>query len=273
MNTVNPTLTFLNRCNSDVTSLLSGTAIKAVVSYVSDYISKISLKSFQLFASLYDVFTDKSERSNGDAKEELTARDLMRKMVNSLSSKMEIGSPMASMYLLGFKDHYSSHRYVAFPWRGYVSFVKNFWAGDVFDSDDEAVPEKVTIGKDNTGTFIPTSAVDDYRFRPVVYENVSLYEWVQCFTKKARTKKELDKFRQELEWDSDDDDATIAAKARRSAKNRRTVMYPFLSNHPRFRTHAASCDFSKMRTVIPNFIGGALPRSDKGDRSYYCMTM
>ncbi|KAJ7187205.1 hypothetical protein C8R46DRAFT_879916, partial [Mycena filopes] len=56
MNTVNPVLTFLNRCNSDVSSMLSGTAVKAVVSYVSDYISKLSLKSYQMFASVYDVF-------------------------------------------------------------------------------------------------------------------------------------------------------------------------------------------------------------------------
>ncbi|KAJ7115118.1 hypothetical protein C8R43DRAFT_847316, partial [Mycena crocata] len=56
MNTVSTTLTYLVRCNSDVTSLLSGTAVKAVISYVSDYISKMSLKSFQMFASVYQVF-------------------------------------------------------------------------------------------------------------------------------------------------------------------------------------------------------------------------
>ncbi|KAJ7137594.1 hypothetical protein C8R43DRAFT_1089383 [Mycena crocata] len=55
MNTVNSTLTYLVRSNSDVTSMLSGTAVKAVVSYVSDYISKMSLKSFQMFASVYQV--------------------------------------------------------------------------------------------------------------------------------------------------------------------------------------------------------------------------
>ncbi|KAJ7102044.1 hypothetical protein C8R44DRAFT_546434, partial [Mycena epipterygia] len=56
MNTVNSILTYLSRCNSDVTSLLSGTAVKAVVSYVSDYVSKLSFKSYQLFVSVYDVF-------------------------------------------------------------------------------------------------------------------------------------------------------------------------------------------------------------------------
>ncbi|KAJ6585466.1 hypothetical protein B0H19DRAFT_925087 [Mycena capillaripes] len=51
------------------------------------------------------------------------ARHLMRKMVNSMSAKMEIGSPMASLYLLGNPDHYTSHKYVPFAWRPYVQFV------------------------------------------------------------------------------------------------------------------------------------------------------
>ncbi|KAF8573098.1 hypothetical protein K439DRAFT_1650061 [Ramaria rubella] len=40
INTFTPIVTYLLRCNSDVTSLLSGTAIKAVIAYVTDYVSK-----------------------------------------------------------------------------------------------------------------------------------------------------------------------------------------------------------------------------------------
>ena len=39
INTVTPQLTYLLHCNTDVTSLKSGTAIKAVVMYVTDYIT------------------------------------------------------------------------------------------------------------------------------------------------------------------------------------------------------------------------------------------
>ncbi|KAJ7026445.1 hypothetical protein C8F04DRAFT_873449, partial [Mycena alexandri] len=201
------------------------------------------------------------------------------------------------MYLLGICDHYTSHTYVTFSWRGYVSFVKNFWAGDIVDSDNEEVsPEKVAISKDQAGTFIANSAVDDYRYRPLIYENVSLYKWVQCSNKKARSKKELEKLREELlisklfsarrssvlseespsedselEWE--DSDRASESGSSSDLSNRHPVTYPFLPRHPRFMTHAASCDFRKMGTIIPNFIGGALPRADKGDRSYYCMTM
>src|ERR1700691_5517444 len=46
INTFTPIVTFLLRCNSDVTSLLSGTAIKAIVAYISDYITKPGLKTY-----------------------------------------------------------------------------------------------------------------------------------------------------------------------------------------------------------------------------------
>lgn len=117
LNPIHPILTYLSRCNSDVSSLLSGTAVKAVISYASDYVSKISLKSYQLFASVFQVFESSSEMLRGEEQNHERSRHLMRKMVNALSTKMEIGSPMASMYLLGNPDHYASHTYVNFPWR------------------------------------------------------------------------------------------------------------------------------------------------------------
>jgi len=38
----------------------------------------------------------------------------MTKIVNALIAKMEMGSPMASMYLLGNPDHYTGHKFVYF---------------------------------------------------------------------------------------------------------------------------------------------------------------
>ncbi|KAJ7637965.1 hypothetical protein DFH06DRAFT_1002041, partial [Mycena polygramma] len=56
-------------------------------------------------------------------------------------------------------------------------------------------------------------------------------------------------------------------------KDSKPATHAFLIGHPLFRSHAVSCDFRKMKTVIPNFIGGAMPRADKGDRSYYCQAI
>jgi hypothetical protein len=61
LNTFSRVLTYFFRSNTDVTSLLSRTAVKAVVSYVSDYVSKLGLKTYQAFASVFGVFNRNSE--------------------------------------------------------------------------------------------------------------------------------------------------------------------------------------------------------------------
>ncbi|KAF6747095.1 hypothetical protein DFP72DRAFT_784423, partial [Ephemerocybe angulata] len=57
INDVSPTVTAANRCNTDARCLLSGTAVKAVVGYVTDYITKGFLKTHQIFAAMYESFS------------------------------------------------------------------------------------------------------------------------------------------------------------------------------------------------------------------------
>ncbi|KAI0337025.1 hypothetical protein BDW22DRAFT_1340573, partial [Trametopsis cervina] len=57
VNCFTPVVTYLLRCNTDVTSLLSGTAIKAVIAYVTDYITKTPLKTHVIFDAVKTVFT------------------------------------------------------------------------------------------------------------------------------------------------------------------------------------------------------------------------
>ncbi|KAK0215546.1 hypothetical protein IW262DRAFT_1231857, partial [Armillaria fumosa] len=56
INTFAATLSFVFRCNTDVTSLRSGTAIKAVLIYVTDYITKPGLKTHAIFDCIRAVF-------------------------------------------------------------------------------------------------------------------------------------------------------------------------------------------------------------------------
>ncbi|KAJ3831136.1 hypothetical protein F5878DRAFT_519870, partial [Lentinula raphanica] len=46
----------------------------------------------------------------------------------------------------------------------------------------------------------------------------------------------------------------------------------FLKDHPLHDTHVP-IHHSKNRHLVPNFLGGNLPRPDKEDREYYCCTM
>ncbi|KIM82636.1 hypothetical protein PILCRDRAFT_53292, partial [Piloderma croceum F 1598] len=74
MNTLTPLLTYLLRCNTDVTSLPSGTAIKAVVAYVTEYVTKPGLKTYCIFDTICSVFDRNSELIEGTGKQHKKAR-------------------------------------------------------------------------------------------------------------------------------------------------------------------------------------------------------
>jgi hypothetical protein len=116
-------VTLLLRCNSDVTSLLSGTAIKAIVAYISDYVTKPGLKTYTIFDTIRSVFDKSSEMLGGIQKRKDKARSLLTKFVNALTAKLEIGGPMASLYLLGNPDHYTNQYFIVFYWKSYVTEV------------------------------------------------------------------------------------------------------------------------------------------------------
>ncbi|KAF4617978.1 hypothetical protein D9613_013011 [Agrocybe pediades] len=290
LNTVTPALTYLVRSNTDVSSLLSGTSVKSTISYVTDYVTKPALKTYQVFSSAYDVYAKNSEIIGDDRDLKLgdKARQLIMKIVNSLVSKMELGSPMACLYLLDNPDHYTNHSFVPFWWRGYVHQVKRCFEEDGFNGgqrdadvkvevegdgnsadygdhvidagvDDEEV-EKVLIGRQN-GRYIGKSIVDDYVFRPDCYEELSLIEWIQCSVKRKRRGKFREAFKLAIE---NDQEAPTCGKSK---------YVSFRKDHPEFLSHEVHCDFSRTKNVVPNFLGGSLPRRDQGDREFYCATM
>ncbi|KAF9455471.1 hypothetical protein BDZ94DRAFT_1123542, partial [Collybia nuda] len=107
---------------------------------------------------------------------------------------LEIGSPMASMYILGHPDHYTSHKFTLFWWKRFVTRVKLYWKTcDVNEhgnesqmlEDDET--EKVVISKHNE-QYVGYSQVDDYTNRSMELENLRLYQWTLRCEKQKLTK-------------------------------------------------------------------------------------
>jgi hypothetical protein len=337
MNTITPLLTYLLRCNTDVTSLLSGTAIKAIVAYVSDYITKPGLKTYTVFDVVKSVFDKNSEMIGGDLKRREKVRKIFTQIVNSLTAKLEIGGPMASLYILGHPDHYTGHRFIPFYWKGYVKEVLDAWVDEHDDSlvpDLKNVTDNVVINK-NRGRLVGLSKISDYIYRPTSCENVCLYDWVRL-SKKSRIHRsirkkvgdpvddpEFDESDDELNIHPDDytdaieDEQTKAATKDKPDLKRTKNDIPslrdfieddigyfgdvhvdddneesddeldvmeelaekdpkyndyFRPGHPQSHTHCARMR-KKNPLVVPNFLPNTLPRSDSGDREYYCCTM
>jgi len=187
LNTFTPVLSYLIRCNSDVTSLLSGTAIKAAVAYVADYITKAPLKTHVMFDAIMSIFqrdnTAKDLNSNPNEK----ACKILVQIVNSLSANMETGGPMASLYLLGHDDHYTSHAFKPFYWHPYVKKIKADW--EPTDTEQLEDEEKWVIHIiDNN--IVGLSPVLDYIYCPVECRNMCLYDWIRTAKKTKGPKTE-----------------------------------------------------------------------------------
>ena len=167
LNTFTPLVTYALRCNTDVMSLSSSTAIKAVILYMSDYITKSTLKTHTIFDSIRSVFQKNSEMINGSLPMKEKARRFMTKVANLLSAKAEMGAPMICMYLLRNPDHYTSHSFVPFYWQSFVGEVRC-----IFEEASEEQQPKMTLIK-KKGKIIGLSPVQDYMHRAPELEHVS----------------------------------------------------------------------------------------------------
>lgn len=110
LNTFTPVVTYLLYCNTNVTSLLSDTAIKSVIAYVTDYITKSPLKTHTVFEAVKLVFSKMADNSNVSLDWLQKARQVITTIVNALTSQSEIGALMAAMYTIKNPDHYKSHQ-------------------------------------------------------------------------------------------------------------------------------------------------------------------
>ncbi|KAF8580556.1 hypothetical protein K439DRAFT_1648184 [Ramaria rubella] len=161
---------------------------------------------------------------NSEKPRQEKACKLLTSIVNSMTTKMEIGAPMASAYLLEQPDHYTSHRFKPFYWMPFVRQAQTF------------------------------SVVSDYTLRPEFYDDITVYDWMcQAHKKRANIDQE------DTDDIIDEDEITLNDMK-------------FLDGHPQRDSHRIK--FSPdSQGLVPNFLGGTIPRRDKGDHEYYCATM
>ncbi|KAF8229138.1 hypothetical protein L208DRAFT_1288154 [Tricholoma matsutake] len=98
----------------------------------------------------------------------------MTKIVNCLSAKMEMGSPMICLYLLDNPGHYTNYTFVPFYWQSFVSKAHAAWNTDPTISQEhptDKMPEK-------HHNIVGFSPVDDYLLHAPELESVCLYDWI-----------------------------------------------------------------------------------------------
>ena len=89
----------------------SGADVKAVIYYITDYISKSQLKAHVMYATLELAIKKLAEFDTLEDNTSTAARKLLIKCCNTMIGLLELSAPQASSYLLGFADRFTSHEF------------------------------------------------------------------------------------------------------------------------------------------------------------------
>ncbi|KAG1799396.1 uncharacterized protein HD556DRAFT_1430667 [Suillus plorans] len=140
------------RCNTDIKFIGSGPAAKAILYYITNYITKSQLKTHVALAAME------------------TAK-MLQKCAHSMISHQELSAQQACSYLMDFEDHFTSHEYQGLYWTNFESFVEkcspnhtDHETEKMLDgSDDELNQGYVERTLDDDGVYVEQLENDEIR--------------------------------------------------------------------------------------------------------------
>ncbi|KAJ7459328.1 hypothetical protein FB451DRAFT_969998, partial [Mycena latifolia] len=124
VNNFNITMMKAIRCNMDIKFIGSGPTAKAILYYITDYITKSQLQAHVAYAALEVAVQRLGEFDPEEDDLTARARRLLQKCAHSLISKQELSAQQVVSYLMDFEDHFTSHQYVHLFWTSFEGFIQ-----------------------------------------------------------------------------------------------------------------------------------------------------
>ncbi|KAG1808507.1 hypothetical protein EV424DRAFT_1270435, partial [Suillus variegatus] len=123
VNNFNASMLEAVRCNMDIKFIGSGASAKAILYYITDYITKSQLKAHVAYAALDMARRKLSEFDPTDDDLTVRAKELIRKSAHAMISHQELSSQQVAAYLMEFGDHYTSHEFRNLFWTSFENYV------------------------------------------------------------------------------------------------------------------------------------------------------
>ncbi|KAJ7751377.1 hypothetical protein B0H16DRAFT_1236237, partial [Mycena metata] len=138
VNNFNETMLRAIRCNMDIKLIGSGPAAKAILYYITDYITKSQLQAHVAYAALEVAVHRLGDFNPEEDDLSSRAKRLLQKCAHSLISKQEMSAQQVVSYLMDFEDHFTSHEYVNLFWTSLEGLINSE------DPSPECYPKKAT---------------------------------------------------------------------------------------------------------------------------------
>ncbi len=124
----NDIVIFLLQANMDIKHIGSGQGAKALLYYVTDYITKAALPTHVGLAALLYAIQRASERFDAvELPVVARSRSALTMTVNRMRSRQEISHQQVMSYLVGGGDHYTSHCYRVLYFGAFDRMFKRVW--------------------------------------------------------------------------------------------------------------------------------------------------
>lgn len=113
INNFNDYLISAVRSNMDIKFIWSGSDAKALVYYVTDYVTKMSLSFHDTLALVQHSVTSLNNLANQNDNSSVieNSRRLVLRCYNTLASQQELSGVQVASYLMNWDDHYTSHKF------------------------------------------------------------------------------------------------------------------------------------------------------------------
>ena len=123
VNNFNATMLEAIRCNMDIKFIGSGASAKAILYYITDYITKTQLKTHVAFAALELAVKKLGEYDPAVDDYTIRAKRLLQKCAHAMITHQELSAQQVCSYLMEYGDHYTSHEYRNLYWTSFERHI------------------------------------------------------------------------------------------------------------------------------------------------------
>ncbi|KAG1761818.1 hypothetical protein EDD22DRAFT_736177, partial [Suillus occidentalis] len=200
VNYFNPNLLVCCRHNHDLRCILSGKSAKAAMFYISDYITKMDSKTYEML-SLLSRAVSCIPSGHAEDSPSARARTLLHKCLSQFTRQQQIHAQQAARYIRGLADGIPSHVTVPMLSSLLISYVTStvpvHERGSVVFDEDDAVEElpthventdedeeiedvRIRVSADEHGQIVECNQIHHYMFRASSLTDMCFYDFCRC---------------------------------------------------------------------------------------------
>ena len=278
------------RSNMDIKFIYSGSDAKALVYYITDYVTKTNLSFHDTFSLVLKAVKSMEKSPLGGA-DSMSAEEKSRRLVlrcyNTLASQQELSGMQVASYLMGWPDHYTTHEFANI----HLISVEHYLQAALLDerskgqqqptgninhslhyaemtlqfleppaaSDDEdeiridAEEQFLLQPSESASRYVFVNSRIDYQYRSSALESISLYDYARFYRKKPINANDRKQFQAQ----------TAANRNEQEHPNRGRPPVErecFQTGHPQASSHM---NMKRTSPVVPVLLGPPIPRQDR----------